>query len=550
MNFKIGTRGSQLALWQAHYIQNKLSEIGHEVTIEIIKTQGDAIQHLGFDKMEGKGFFTKELEEALLNKTIDIAVHSHKDLPTTLPPQLCIAAVSYRETASDTILINKDFFDSKELLFVSKNAVIGTSSIRRKTQIKALRPDTSIADLRGNVNTRIQKLKDKKYNAIILATAGIKRLNLNLEDFVVKEIDTEILVPAPAQGVLAVEILKENSILMEEIKKLNNTLVQETIRVERSVLQLFEGGCQLPLGVYSEKIKNTWTHTVAYSRSIEKAPLRHYVESSNNTGVAKHIVAQLNSVKPCRLLLTATKNNFQLLESSLTSNAFDVKKHSFIKTQTVFVNTIPQADWIFFNSKNAVKHFFENCKRVTASLDNYKFAAIGRSTAQTLLTYGYTPSFVGTQNTIESTAKEFGEILNNASVLFPQSAKSLGTIQKYLKPNAIIHNLVVYETQLVAQNFESEFFDIAVFTSPSQVKGFFLENKSKSIQNTKCIAIGIATANELTKSSVQNVFIARKPNEIALLEKVVEQSIDPIKYNQELNLLNSKFNETTSDEKI
>ena len=158
---RIGTRGSDLALWQAHFVRRQLEEIGCEVSIQIIVTQGDRIQDLSFDKLEGKGFFTKEIEQALLDNTIDLAVHSHKDLPTTNPAGLIIAAVTEREDPSELLLILKETVEVNQKLSLKKGAMVGTSSNRRKAQLLALRPDLNIEDLRGNVPTRIQKLRDE-----------------------------------------------------------------------------------------------------------------------------------------------------------------------------------------------------------------------------------------------------------------------------------------------------------------------------------------------------------------------------------------------------
>ena len=162
----IGTRGSDLALWQANFIKDELEKLGIEAELKIIKTQGDKMLNLSFDKLEGKGFFTKELEDELLNGKIDLAVHSHKDLPTNHPPGLIIAAVSEREEPSELLIILKDCVDIQYKLSVKFGGMVGTSSNRRKAQLLAVRPDLEIVDLRGNVPTRIQKLRDEDYDAI------------------------------------------------------------------------------------------------------------------------------------------------------------------------------------------------------------------------------------------------------------------------------------------------------------------------------------------------------------------------------------------------
>jgi len=184
----IGTRGSDLAMWQANHVKSQLESIGQNVKIQIITTRGDRIQDLSFDKMEGKGFFTKEIEVALLNHDIDIAVHSHKDLETTPPEGLKIAAVSERANPCELLLIRKSAHEPNALWELKKNAVVGTSAARRKSQLLALRLDVEIKDLRGNVPTRIEKLKSGDYDAILLAKAGVDRLNLDLSDLVTVEL--------------------------------------------------------------------------------------------------------------------------------------------------------------------------------------------------------------------------------------------------------------------------------------------------------------------------------------------------------------------------
>ena len=169
----IGSRGSDLALWQAYHVKAQLEALDYQVEIKVIVTQGDAIQHLSFDKMEGKGFFTKEIEKELLEKTIDLAIHSHKDLETDPPLGLVIGAVSERASPCDLLLIAKNAFDANQRWNLKENASVGTSSARRQSLVRAYRPDTELTDLRGNVPTRIQKLRDGKYDAILLAKAGI-----------------------------------------------------------------------------------------------------------------------------------------------------------------------------------------------------------------------------------------------------------------------------------------------------------------------------------------------------------------------------------------
>lgn len=250
-----------------------MQALGHEVEIKIIKTQGDIIQHLSFDKLEGKGFFTKELEEKLLDGSIDLAVHSHKDLPTVNPEGLVVAAVSDREDPSDMLLMDKESTDSTRPLQLAENSIIGTSSARRKSQLLSHRPDLKIRDLRGNVPTRINKLRQGEYDAIMLASAGVERLQLDLSEFHVVKLDPRSFIPAPAQGVLGLQIRKADIELAIALAPLHRPMVAASIGVERRILNLFEGGCQMPLGAYCVENKGRLTVKACVADAWDK-PVR------------------------------------------------------------------------------------------------------------------------------------------------------------------------------------------------------------------------------------------------------------------------------------
>ncbi len=287
----IGSRGSDLALWQANFVQSELQKLGCEVEIKIIKTQGDIIQHLSFDKMEGKGFFTKEIEAALLDKSIDLAVHSHKDLETNFPEGLIIAAVSEREDPAEFLLIHPNAVDENEKWGLKKGAIVGTSSARRKAQLMSHRSDISLKDLRGNVPTRINKLRDGGYDAIMLAAAGVTRLELDISDLKVVRLSPEEFIPAPAQGVLGLQIREEDTDIAEILSHLNHTAVAEKIAIERKVLNLLDGGCQLPLGVYCPTDETAY---VAFSKEWENGAIYKTFTIKDKATIAQEIVATLN----------------------------------------------------------------------------------------------------------------------------------------------------------------------------------------------------------------------------------------------------------------
>ena len=289
-NVVIGSRGSDLALWQAYFVKSELEKLGCTVELNIIKTQGDAIQHLSFDKLEGKGFFTKEIEDALLSKQVDLAVHSHKDLETNPPAGLKISCVSERANPADILLIRKEAVDASQKWSLKADAIVGTSSARRKSQVLKYRPDATINDLRGNVPTRIDKLRQGNYDAILLAKAGVDRLELDLSEFLEVVLDPTEFVPAPAQGVLGLQIRNEDDELHAILQKMNFPEVQKRIELERKVLNLLDGGCQLPLGVYFDESHNLF---VSFADGVEGecVSLNYKVESFE--GMAEKVIVDL-----------------------------------------------------------------------------------------------------------------------------------------------------------------------------------------------------------------------------------------------------------------
>jgi len=247
LKVRIGTRKSKLAMWQTNFVAEKIKENFPNLDVEIVKitTKGDKILDVPLAKIGGKGLFVKEIEEALLNGDIDLAVHSLKDVPTYFPEGLGLGAITEREDPRDCLVSIK----YKSLKDLPKGAVIGTSSLRRKSQILKARPDLIVKDLRGNVDTRLRKLENGEYDAIILAYAGLKRLGLNHKATYIFQPDE--LIPAVAQGFLGIEIRLNDEKIKSIVDKLNHKESSIRAEAERSFLRKLEGGCQVPLGCYS-----------------------------------------------------------------------------------------------------------------------------------------------------------------------------------------------------------------------------------------------------------------------------------------------------------
>ena len=265
---RIGSRGSALALWQANKVQSILTEKGLESEIIVIKTKGDNIQHLSFDKIEGKGFFTKEIEDALYSNSIDLAIHSCKDLETVDPKGLTIAAIFNRTEVRDTVVFKKESW-AKLQAGTLDALMLGTSSARRKSQLLRIYPGTSFKDIRGNVPTRLEKLSaDAELDGIVLAKAGYSRLGLDMSNFYCHTPEVEDFVPAAAQGALAIQCREDDSDLLATLKSINETDSSEGVIAERTLLAMFGGGCQKPTAIHVKpSVNNRYMVLVSHSES-------------------------------------------------------------------------------------------------------------------------------------------------------------------------------------------------------------------------------------------------------------------------------------------
>ena len=296
---RIGTRGSRLALWQAHHIRDRLRETGAEVEIVVIKTQGDRIQDVPLSALDGKGFFTKELEEAQLAGDVDLAVHSMKDLSTEMPPGLALAAMVGREDPREALLIRRECVDgnrsSTDLFPLSDGARVGTSAARRQAQLRELRPDLEIADLRGNVPTRIDKLRQGMYDAILLARAGLTRLELDVSDLAVIDLPTDRFVPAPAQGMLAIQC-RDEAPWLDYLGQLHSAEAARGVAAERRLLAALEGGCQLPFGVNVAPVGKEYRLLAFWRAEAEDAPaLRLDLHGNDPEALADEALAAIRA---------------------------------------------------------------------------------------------------------------------------------------------------------------------------------------------------------------------------------------------------------------
>ncbi len=499
----IGTRGSELALWQANYTKAALEKLGHQAELKIISTQGDRTQqwNTSFEKLEGKGFFTKELEEELLATGIDLAVHSHKDLLTENPPGLIIAAVSEREDPSDILLIRKEAVDVKKKFQLKNAARVGTSSARRKAQLLAFREDVQLSDLRGNVPTRINKLREGHYDAILLACAGIERLGIDLSEFHVEKLNPQEFVPAPAQGVLAWQIRENDAALLTILRQLNQEDVDIAIGMERKILNLFEGGCHMPLGAYCEidsdeegrRLFKIWT---AVAEAWDKQPRQLYFETYTTEGFSQKAVAKIKNIEPKKVFITRNLCETDYFYKALHRLSFQPSGKSLIEFKTIEISEVPATEWIFFSSKHAVRFFFQQQPKV----GQVKYGCISKQTAQELRNMGKKADFIGQSTDTKLIGKQFASVAGNTRVLFPIAKESMQSVQHQLTKKENVFNLPVYQTIKHPVPIPSET-DIVVFTSPSNVEAFFEKNKLKSSQQV--VAMGDATTKALERKGVK-----------------------------------------------
>ena len=274
-HLRIGSRGSQLALWQANHVAGLLRPHGHSVQVEIIKTTGDKITEVALSKVGTKGMFTKEIEEALAARQVDLAVHSLKDVPTELQPEFELAAVMKREDPRDAF-ISVRYRHLEELPAAAR---VGTSSLRRQCQLKALRPDLQVISLRGNVDTRLGKLESGEYDAIILASAGVHRLGL--DQHVRELIPAEQMCPAAGQGVLGIEIRVDNEAMRDALAFLDDTAARATTACERALLRGLGGGCQVPIGAFAKIDEGTLALMAIVGRPDGSELLRERAEGAD-----------------------------------------------------------------------------------------------------------------------------------------------------------------------------------------------------------------------------------------------------------------------------
>lgn len=507
----IGSRASDLALWQANYLQDQLKAIGVECEISTIKTKGDTIQNVSFDKIEGKGFFTKEIEQALLDGDVDIAVHSYKDLPTENQSGLTIAAVSYREDPADILIYQKEAADSKQKWGLKQGAVVGTSSSRRRAQLLFYRPDLKVVPIRGNVPTRISKIGQEGVEAIVLAAAGVNRLELNTDKYALHRLVPTEFVPAPAQGVLAFQCRENDLEVQALLKKIDDKKSSICSELERSILLKAEGGCQTPIGIFCRKELDHFY--LSFFKEEDGKNQFLAFKHTDPKAIEKQVVPLIWEEKRVRVFITRELTEDSPFKKALSERGHRVEGESLITFKKIPFDKIPKTDWIFFSSRKAVRFFFNQLKKKPSG--DLKFACLGQGTASEFKKHMKQDlDFVGTGSRIKLIADEFFKHAEKSKVLFPIAENSLRSIQKSLEGKKIeTVDLPVYKNSMKAR-FSDPAADVLVFTSPLNAKSYY--ERVPQDNDQRIVAIGKSTAMQLEALGLKKVRVAFTPDEMSL----------------------------------
>ncbi len=521
---RIGTRDSQLALWQANTVKDLIENLGYKTKLVPLKSTGDIILHKPLYELGITGIFTKTLDIAMLNEDIDIAVHSLKDVPTILPKGIVQAAVLKRGNNKD-LLVYKD----SEAFLSSKSAVIATGSLRRKAQWLHKYPSHKITNLRGNVNSRLQKLKDNNWNAAIFAAAGLERINVLPKN----AIELDWMIPAPSQGAIMITALADDNYSLNVCKQLNDKPSEICTYVERSFLNTLEGGCTAPIGAYAN-IKNNNTITLEGVLLNENGTERIHVKQSSTLNnykalgkEAAHYILDNGGLKIMSQLKTQTQTRtiysskeLNQTQQQLINKSIIIKQSNAITVDLCKIDSKvlkSENENIIITSKNAVKSLLKNKEDNELHFNN--IYCVGRRTKKYIETHNI-GTIKHTANNAEALANYIKDYTTINKATYFCSNVRLDALPLILKKSNIkLNEVVAYKTTYNSPKLTQQI-DGAMFYSPSTVKSFIANNK------TNCIAfcIGPSTAEE-AKKYFKEVRIAKVPTIESVIELINEHYV-------------------------
>ena len=560
---RIGTRGSKLALYQAARVKKELEQHFSEIefVVEIVKTKGDKILDVALSKIGDKGLFTKELEVAMFNLEIDMAVHSLKDLPTTFPEGARLGAVLKRGEIRDALISQ----NNKKIIDLTPNDIIATSSLRRKAQLLRINKDFKIIEIRGNVNTRIRKMKEGYCDVMVMAAVGLQRLDM--AEYISEIIDFELMIPACSQGAIAIEIRENDEFIAELVSKINDTQTLIETDAERAFLRTLEGGCQIPVGSYSE-IKGDSFQITGFISSIDGSRfLKDTVAGNVNQAVelSVKLATSLYNKGGKEILKAIRDENIQYPQAYLplkdkviiSTRALDsgdslpdvlkergakllslpmisISRSQLRSEEMELMKNLDLFDWIFFTSKNGVSHFFKHLIEIKGNTElpkSVKLAVIGVKTAIELDYYGYAPDFINEENTAVDLIKHFYEKYNpeNLKILLSLGSLADNSIFDKFSVENKVNRINVYNTVKPAcadagilKIINNDEYDLIVFTSPSTFHHFCSFYDANLIGKLKMVSIGTTTTKAITDAGFEPLFTAKKSNAEGLRDAIIE----------------------------
>ncbi|MBO6881587.1 hydroxymethylbilane synthase [Winogradskyella sp.] len=517
---RIGTRDSQLAMWQAKTVQAQLENLGHKTVLVPVKSTGDLVLDKPLYELGITGIFTKTLDIAMLNGDIDIAVHSLKDVPTVLPKGIVQAAVLKRGNINDTLVFKKN-----EEFLSSKDAVIATGSLRRRAQWLNQYPTHKVVGLRGNVNSRLEKLEDNEdWDAAIFAAAGLGRLNIRPEN----SINLHWMIPAPAQGAVMVAALEDDEETLAACAEINHEETEICISIEREFLNRLEGGCTAPIGalafIKNEEINfksvllsKDGSRKIEFSKVVpldQKDDLAKFAADYVIEKGGKKLIDQVKrSEKEINIYSTKklTDDQMMLFHNDVIADSNDAIKISLNRIPKTFVRN--EIENVIITSKNAVEALLHNFSAPELQFKN--IYCVGRRTKRMI------ERRIGKVKHTEANAKKLAEhlveFMEGTKVTFFCSDLRLDDLPNTLTENNITVNEVeAYQTKFDADKVESEL-DGVMFYSPSTVESFLKQNKASGI----AFCIGETTAKE-AKKYFEDVRVAKVPTVESVIELVNE----------------------------
>lgn len=537
----IGSRGSQLALWQARWIEARLQALGAETRLEIIRTTGDKITDVPLAKVGGKGLFTKEIEDALLDGRIDVAVHSLKDLPTEIPAGLTVAAIPEREDPRDAIL-------GRKLADLRPGAKVGTSSLRRTAQLLALRPDLQIESVRGNLDTRIRKLDEGQYESILLAAAGLNRLGW--AGRIAETLEPDTMVPAVGQGALAVETRDDDGAAYRLVQQLDHAPTRQAVMAERALLAGLGGGCQVPIGAHAVSVNGNIRLTALVIDPLGTSSVLHRAAGSDPEALgretaqalldkgARAILDQVYGLRGLRIVVTRAKDQSAEFSAKLSALGAEVIELPTIELQTPedaapldrAIEEISQYDWILFTSANGVRFFADRAAARGCSFDHLhaQICAIGPATAAAASERGFNIHLMPEAYVAEAVVLAFMKFdLKDKRILIPRARIARDLIPlELIKRGARVdvveayRNVIPKDLSQRAQEVLALKPDWLTLTSASTIKNLLSAAPRELLEPIKLASIGPITTQSAHLHGLQ-VAVEADPHTLdALIHKI------------------------------